>query len=103
MRTGLRTSRPAAALLLSGPRGLRRDLVDVLRALLPDPQLYGRFGQCQLELLDLGALPPLDQAAAAAGLARPAIFHRRFASVDEPRSEEHTSELQSRFDLVCRL
>src|SRR5207249_8507730 len=23
--------------------------------------------------------------------------------VDEPRSEEHTSELQSRFDLVCRL
>jgi hypothetical protein len=66
-RTGLRTSRPAAALLLSGPRGLRRDLVDVLRALLPDPQLCGRFGQCQLELLDLGALPPLDQAAAAAG------------------------------------
>src|SRR3982750_4976998 len=24
-------------------------------------------------------------------------------SVDEPRSEEHTSELQSRSDLVCRL
>src|SRR5699024_9681699 len=24
-------------------------------------------------------------------------------SVDDPRSEEHTSELQSRFDLVCRL
>src|SRR5699024_1714097 len=25
------------------------------------------------------------------------------ANVDEYRSEEHTSELQSRFDLVCRL
>src|SRR5699024_11349265 len=25
------------------------------------------------------------------------------STMDEPRSEEHTSELQSRFDLVCRL
>src|SRR5207249_8641032 len=25
------------------------------------------------------------------------------ATMAEPRSEEHTSELQSRFDLVCRL
>src|SRR5207249_8528031 len=24
-------------------------------------------------------------------------------AIDRPRSEEHTSELQSRFDLVCRL
>src|SRR5207249_5601253 len=28
------------------------------------------------------------------------FFH---PSVERPRSEEHTSELQSRFDLVCRL
>src|SRR5207249_9862424 len=28
---------------------------------------------------------------------------RRLAATVEPRSEEHTSELQSRFDLVCRL
>src|SRR5438067_4806893 len=27
----------------------------------------------------------------------------RVESIDGPRSEEHTSELQSRFDLVCRL
>src|SRR5699024_12419610 len=27
----------------------------------------------------------------------------RFAVFNNPRSEEHTSELQSRFDLVCRL
>src|SRR5699024_11707613 len=26
-----------------------------------------------------------------------------FIIVESPRSEEHTSELQSRFDLVCRL
>src|SRR6266540_3407397 len=36
-RPGRRTSRPAARLPLSGPRGRRRDQVDVLRALLPDP------------------------------------------------------------------
>src|SRR5699024_12333018 len=28
---------------------------------------------------------------------------RRFSRIDDRRSEEHTSELQSRFDLVCRL
>src|SRR5207249_10753367 len=28
---------------------------------------------------------------------------REYKEVDDPRSEEHTSELQSRFDLVCRL
>jgi hypothetical protein len=52
---------------------------------LPSKQPFGDDGaHSRLELLDLGALPPLDQAAAAAGLARHAIFHRRFASVDEP-------------------
>src|SRR5699024_11892063 len=30
-------------------------------------------------------------------------FYVRYAQVYEERSEEHTSELQSRFDLVCRL
>src|SRR5699024_357977 len=27
----------------------------------------------------------------------------KLSTMDEPRSEEHTSELQSRFDIVCRL
>src|SRR5438067_9258905 len=31
------------------------------------------------------------------------IFSNLFSSSVTPRSEEHTSELQSRFDLVCRL
>src|SRR5699024_11379860 len=31
------------------------------------------------------------------------LFPLRVAPLVSPRSEEHTSELQSRFDLVCRL
>src|SRR5438067_2902426 len=31
------------------------------------------------------------------------LLVRMMASVEAGRSEEHTSELQSRFDLVCRL
>src|SRR5699024_11937840 len=40
-----------------------------------------------------------------AGAVEPHLPHRRRGGpdVDRPRSEEHTSELQSRFDLVCRL
>src|SRR5699024_12295800 len=34
---------------------------------------------------------------------RPGPSSRRHAAGAVPRSEEHTSELQSRFDLVCRL
>src|SRR5207249_11486432 len=35
--------------------------------------------------------------------ARHVYHHRNRTNRDLPRSEEHTSELQSRFDLVCRL
>src|SRR5437868_13155002 len=31
------------------------------------------------------------------------LDHKMLLRHDDPRSEEHTSELQSRFDLVCRL
>src|SRR5699024_12141595 len=31
------------------------------------------------------------------------VLATQTGSVSQPRSEEHTSELQSRFDLVCRL
>src|SRR5699024_12419564 len=33
----------------------------------------------------------------------PISFHPGICTTDSIRSEEHTSELQSRFDLVCRL
>src|SRR5699024_11822959 len=41
-----------------------------------------------------------------AGRAAASVDENGFATADtslNPRSEEHTSELQSRFDLVCRL
>src|SRR5437868_8869356 len=38
-----------------------------------------------------------------ADAAQSAEFAQLIASPDAARSEEHTSELQSRFDLVCRL
>ena len=37
------------------------------------------------------------------GLAQALINDPEFLILDEPRSEEHTSELQSRRNLVCRL
>src|SRR5699024_12001816 len=43
----------------------------------------------------------LDEARTRAGNWRRAVD--RGAGADATRSEEHTSELQSRFDLVCRL
>src|SRR5437867_6815224 len=35
--------------------------------------------------------------------ARPALMYFSFCSIQKSRSEEHTSELQSPYDLVCRL
>src|SRR5207249_9163616 len=72
--------------------------------------LEGRYAHCRV-LRPGGGLPGLDLYAVAAlfrqvGLAADhlplprAVRHR---SPQAARSEEHTSELQSRFDLVCRL
>src|SRR2546428_10096935 len=51
-------------------------------------------GRAELDLFD-----PLAVGAAVRGVA--ALLH--LATRIQPRSEEHTSELQSRSDLVCRL
>src|SRR5437868_9410003 len=40
---------------------------------------------------------------AKAGDALPSATDLSFLQISDSRSEEHTSELQSRFDLVCRL
>src|SRR5207249_5862152 len=56
----------------------------------------------RLTMTGLGSLPPhtaLPQSTAAPK----AAWKMTETSVDLTRSEEHTSELQSRFDLVCRL
>src|SRR5690349_22730655 len=69
-----------------------------------DPNfLHVRYGLCA-QPLSLELVPPdstpIDQVdpAAASALHRLLVVHRL-----QPRSEEHTSELQSRRDLVCRL
>src|SRR5699024_12828396 len=56
---------------------------------------------------DLGAFHPLHRVKwvlhPAVDHARVVVEHRCLRSEGNDRSEEHTSELQSRFDLVCRL
>src|SRR5687768_955782 len=46
---------------------------------------------------------PTDQADAGTGRAAPPLVLTRARPTPEERSEEHTSELQSRLHLVCRL
>src|SRR6478752_2651612 len=58
-RPGQRTSRPTVQLPLLGPRGLGRDLINVLGAFLPDPKLHRRLGQGEFELVVLQPHPPL--------------------------------------------
>src|SRR5699024_1478385 len=59
--------------------------------------------------IDLLLVNPTDDEAVVAGIESandagiPVITIDRSANGGEVRSEEHTSELQSRFDLVCRL
>src|SRR6266496_5709279 len=60
--------------------------------------------------LDTATLDDIEEALIASDLGpeashriREAIAQQRFEKLDERRSEEHTSELQSRRDLVCRL
>src|SRR6266511_1675735 len=52
-RPGGRTSKPASGVPLSGLRGHRRDILDVLGPLLPQPQLDHLLGERELELLVL--------------------------------------------------
>src|SRR2546429_7196002 len=49
------------------------------------------------------ALPGFARAFAVAALVVIVAFSTMRAAADSPRSEEHTSELQSRLHLVCRL
>src|SRR2546430_5945331 len=58
--------------------------------LAPDPVFAGVGGKAELEVRLDGVQPALLQFV-------------RLQLVQEPRSEEHTSELQSQSNLVCRL
>src|SRR5207248_11472206 len=64
------------------------------------PERTQRFGD------PLVGLQKTERADKRRGLVDPepiAIFHPRGLRYPRPRSEEHTSELQSPYDLVCRL
>src|SRR5260221_6950494 len=64
--------------------------------LFPYTTLFRSLGKVQHQVpgLQLGAYP---------GHARMVALGQEFAPSWRPRSEEHTSELQSHSDLVCRL
>src|SRR5699024_11731551 len=86
----------------SRPTRRSSDLLDIIPT--------GRFGDMSPQLGGLGKLPEPMRAREFAMLAEERLG-REVLHVGEAedmvetiaRSEEHTSELQSRFDLVCRL
>src|SRR5207249_7998037 len=73
--------------------------------------LFGEYGPEVPVRRDVLGLPSDRLAEGGLGVAEPARPHQSQAEVEpdaralrpQRRSEEHTSELQSRFDLVCRL
>src|SRR5690349_22769937 len=65
--------------------------------LFPYTTLFRSHRRCS----PLGAQPAAARARVGKMLSRP--LDRGTALISSPRSEEHTSELQSRRDLVCRL
>src|SRR5207249_10944168 len=86
-----------------------------LHAALPISRCPRSGGSCQMRGRDVALLgsvgcahawaqqpPQLPAAAARAAAAIPTVTPR-VTRCRRKRSEEHTSELQSRFDLVCRL
>src|SRR5699024_11469760 len=57
----------------------------------------------QGEPADIGGYYRPDPEKASSVMRPSATFNRILEEISAARSEEHTSELQSRFDLVCRL
>src|SRR5207249_11469220 len=73
--------------------GVWRVRARAVRATRARLRAAGRFGELNASAAVAGGAAPLRQAGAEASA----------TVVSGTRSEEHTSELQSRFDLVCRL
>src|SRR5207249_9551887 len=90
-----RTARPDRTLLPAEPRALARD-----GAQPPDLRLRGRDPRPDAERRPAGS-PRSPGARGARVMLDAARLRADFPLLE--RSEEHTSELQSRFDLVCRL
>src|SRR5207249_10130670 len=83
------------------------------RLLSPDPPTPELYPLSLHDALPISPAPSATLASKIARLAAPPSLTRRIngsvtsaapvSSTCDRRSEEHTSELQSRFDLVCRL
>src|SRR5207249_6824065 len=87
------------ALPISPPPSLRPD---VCEALLGKQETASEGGAYKLiETIAIGGKPLL--VAASHDGKRVLVLNEEGPALDVIRSEEHTSELQSRFDLVCRL
>src|SRR5207249_12309611 len=72
------------------------------KALKPRAALHQHDAKHFLKLLEAGRHGRLGNAAGFGGAPEVPLFCQRQQKF-KLRSEEHTSELQSRFDLVCRL
>src|SRR5699024_12790863 len=81
-------TRRSSDLISSGVKDVRR----VMEQALDNRDLYGRT-----TILFLDEIHRFNKAQ------QDALLKRWISSRNKIRSEEHTSELQSRFDLVCRL
>src|SRR5699024_12882134 len=92
---------PAATLVLhSFPTRRSSDLMLSLMVMVPlTVILFGPFGTYIGGAISTGILWLID----ASGLISGVILGNSSSDICTKRSEEHTSELQSRFDLVCRL
>src|SRR5207249_7357768 len=88
-----------AGALENHPRHLRLD-IRVRASMNHEQRPRRQFADYPLQVKELAAALSAD--AAQSGVTHPVIETRRQQCLDQ-RSEEHTSELQSRFDLVCRL
>src|SRR5438105_11957670 len=73
--------------------------------LFRSPPLHHQPAELHEELLQGGQVDRRPAADALEGRVQLGLFHQpsRQRAVERRRSEEHTSELQSRVDLVCRL
>src|SRR5690606_42070825 len=74
--------------------------VDDCGVVLVDDHLLGAAKHADRDVLEFGAEFLTDHIA---GGKNGNILQHRLAAIAEARSEEHTSELQSRENLVCRL
>src|SRR5687768_5825342 len=98
-RSCRRSKRPTMALANSARMAVATELCLVRAGELDERGLV--FGTLQRQVMRFDRIVQTTDPVAFDGLGDD--HNRRVVLVDEPRSEEHTSELQSRLHLVCRL